>query len=208
MLPIINERIRYTSSMKKYIKKQKPLTGGEWVIQDKGMKLLKRQIRCQLIKIQDSKCAYCGLQLDETCRGEIEHIAPKGGEKRPKYTQFTFTPYNLVLSCHLCNGPIKKGTKDTIVSLNINYKLCEFNIFHPYFDNPSDHFDWIANGVNVLIQHKTEKGKKSIEIFGLDNNAHLEARGKAVLHSFFKNSNEEEAEKFITNVLEYKKGED
>lgn len=204
MLPVIDERIRYSASSKKFINRLKPLTGGEWDYKDDEIKVLKKQIRSQLMRIQDSKCAYCGLKLDETSIGEIEHIAPKGGKKRPKYTQFTFTPYNLVLSCHLCNGPTKKGTKDTILVLNVNYRLCQFNIFHPYFDNPSDHFDWIPNGYNVLIQHKTEKGRKSIEIFGLDNSAHIEARAKEVAHRFLKRLTEEDAEKLINDILNYR----
>ena len=204
MLPILENKIRYSSGLKRYINKLRPLQGGEWDLKTEEIKFVKKQIRSQLMKFQDSKCAYCGLKLGETSADEIEHIAPKGGKTRPKYTMFTFTPYNLVLACRLCNGPTKKGTKDTITKWDINYRNCEFNIFHPYFDDPADHFEWIPNGYKVVIQHKTEKGKNSIKMFKLDNSAHLEARAKEVSYLFLRSMQEDKAEELIQNILNYK----
>ncbi|NHH94775.1 hypothetical protein GOICGAJE_03326 [Bacillus sp. MB95] len=204
MLPILENKVRYSRCLKKYINKIKPLRGGEWDSSAKEIKILKKQIRSQLMKYQNFQCAYCGLKLGETSGDEIEHIAPKGGKSRPKHTMFTFTPYNLVLACHLCNGPVKKGTKDTIIKWDINYKNCEFNIFHPYFDNPAEHFEWIPKGYNVVIQHKTEKGKNSIKMFKLDNSAHLEARAKEVAYRLLKRRAENQAEQLIQEILNYR----
>jgi uncharacterized protein (UPF0128 family) len=53
---------------------------------------------------------------------------------------------------------------------------------HPYFDTPDDHFDWIPDGHKILISYKTAKGQNSIEMFGLDNEIHNEARAKEVLY--------------------------
>ncbi|WP_209366715.1 retron system putative HNH endonuclease [Priestia megaterium] len=202
MLEKLNEKIRYTRQHKKYLRKLRPFIGGEWEKKDGEMKSLKRHIRSVLKRFQQNKCAYCGLPLDETSGSEIEHIAPKGGAVYPKYKEFTFTPFNLVLSCHLCNNPVKKGKKDTIVNLNSNYKVCEFNIVHPYFDDPNHHFDWVPNGKEVLISYKSTKGEKSIEIFKLDDNAHNEARARILLYDYFKT--EPDIEELLKKALDYR----
>lgn len=130
MLPILDKgsKVRYSRSLKKHINKLRPLKGGEWDFDDEEISNIKKLIRVQLMKHQDAKCAYCGLAFDGTSRAEIEHIAPKGGKKRPKYTTFTFTPYNLVLSCHLCNSPVKKEVKILflylmLITRNVNLKF-------------------------------------------------------------------------------------
>ncbi|WP_342602811.1 hypothetical protein [Peribacillus sp. FSL E2-0159] len=206
MLPILDKgsKVRYSRSLKKHINKLRPLKGGEWDFDDEEISNIKKLIRVQLMKHQDAKCAYCGLAFDGTSRAEIEHIAPKGGKKRPKYTTFTFTPYNLVLSCHLCNSPVKKGSKDTVSIFDVDYKKCEFKIYHPYFDNPSDHFEWIADGYGVLIQHKTLKGSNSIKMFGLDDTAHIEARAKEVVYKLLKSRDRKESEDLIQAALNFK----
>lgn len=202
MLVKLNDKIRYPRASKKYLRKLKPFTGGEWDKKEEEMKSLKRHIRTVLEKFQKNKCAYCGLPLNETSGSEIEHIAPKGGVVYPKYTEFTFTPLNLVLSCHLCNSPAKKGRKDTILTLNTNYKMCNFSIVHPYFDDPVNHLEWVPNGSDVLISFKTPKGEKSIEIFKLNDSAHNEARAKLLLYEYYKTS--PDIEELLTKALEYK----
>lgn len=204
MLKQIDKRIVYTKSLKKYLRRLKPWSGeGNWKINTNEMKRLKKLIRVYLKKIQDSKCAYCGLKLEETSPSEIEHIAPKGGNSQLLYPQFTFTPYNLILACHYCNSRAKKGTKDTIITLDINYRKCEFNIVHPYFDNPNDHFEWIPNGKKILISSSTSKGIKSIEMFKLDCSAHNEARAKQVRYEE-SNETDDEFEDYLKAVLTYR----
>jgi uncharacterized protein (TIGR02646 family) len=198
LLRQISGRIRYTKRHKKYLRRLKPWNGNKWDSKDKEMPFLKKHIRLLLKHFQENRCAYCGLPLEETSNSEIEHIAPKG--TRP---QFTFTPYNLVLACHLCNGPIKKGRKETISKLDKNYRLCEFTIVHPYFDCPDDHFEWIANGRKILISHKSPKGKKSIEIFKLDDNAHNEARARLLLYQSIQVT-DAEMELMLKRTLEYR----
>jgi uncharacterized protein (TIGR02646 family) len=198
LLEQIKGRVRYSNRNKKYLKKLKPWDGGLWTKRDKDMINVKDKIKYILNYYQGNKCAYCGLSLGETSDGEIEHIAPKG-----RHPQFTFTPLNLALSCHLCNGPTKKFTKETISKLDINYRLCEYTIVHPYFDDPQEHFEWVANGRKVLISSRTLKGRKSIEIFHLDSTAHNEARAKKLLYED-EEKKDDEIEDQIKKILEFK----
>src|SRR5688500_18712768 len=66
---------------------------------------LKERLNSHFDIQQREKCCYCGLLYDRTGRGEIEHIAPKGGTL---YPQFSFTANNLAKACQLCNSSSMK----------------------------------------------------------------------------------------------------
>lgn len=205
ILKKIENRLRYTKSQKKYLNKLKPYSGGEWDISTARMKQIKSSINAQLNMFQAGHCAYCGLDYTVISGAEIEHIAPKGGKARPHHTKFTFTPYNLVLSCHYCNAPGRKGVKETINGLAQNYHQCQFNIVHPYFDSPKDHYQWIVDGSKILISYKSLKGKNSIEMFKLDSTAHSEARARMVYYEYIKSRQGiEYLEREIKAALEYR----
>jgi hypothetical protein len=80
---------------------------------------------------QDNKCCYCKSVLGYDIKNvDIEHIIPKS-----KYSQFTFNPKNLALSCPGCNT--SKSTKNV---LHKPIKLYPRNgrnimIVHAHFDN-------------------------------------------------------------------------
>jgi len=163
----------------------KPLTGGEWDITDNdAITKFKTSLKSQLLIIQSEKCAYCGLPLGETGKTEIEHFAPKGGAKRPKHPEFSFTVKNLVISCNLCNSPVKKGNYDTIKVKDVNYDDCEFKIVHPYFDDHSLHYSWTNRDQKVLIQGLTDEGIESVRIFKLYSEAHTEARVRLKIRAY------------------------
>jgi uncharacterized protein (TIGR02646 family) len=145
---------------------------------------IKKKIRLDLTTSQ-KVCGFCGLRLKGTSQGQIEHIAPKAYYRHP---EFTFTLKNLVLACHYCNSPDKKGTKDTISIKHTIYSKCKFNIVHPYLDDPEEHYDWTDKEIELLIQVKNDspQGKKSIEIFGLDNPNMSELRAGEIRHSQLK----------------------
>jgi uncharacterized protein (TIGR02646 family) len=151
---------------------------GKW--RDPALGDIKIKIKNQLVAVQNS-CAYCGLPFKGSKDKQIEHIAPKANYRQP---QFTFSLYNLVLSCGYCNNLIVKGTKPTInLPIHRLYKKCDFSIVHPYFDNPQEHYDWADKGDEILIQIKNEssKAKRSIEIFGLDSEEMNELRAAQAL---------------------------
>jgi uncharacterized protein (TIGR02646 family) len=167
------------------IDKLKPLTGGEWDIKNNAdITQFKESLKLQLLVIQDEKCAYCGLPFGETGKTEIEHFAPKGGAKRPKHPEFAFTVSNLVLSCNLCNSPVKKGNYDSVKVKNVNYNLCIFKIVHPYFDDHSLHYAWTNDSEKVLIQGASIKGRESIQVFKLNSTRHSEARARIKINAY------------------------
>ena len=146
----------------------KPWTGDNWDHPPNDeIAAIKNKIRQQLTDTQ-FKCSYCGLKLYGTSKGEIEHIAPKATTFR--HPEFTFTLQNLTFACHWCNTSEKKGTTDTILVKNAIYSNCVFNLVHPYFDDPEDHYEWTDNHLEVLIQVKDDSPKAifSIEMFKLD----------------------------------------
>lgn len=201
MIRQITEKPKIPKSIKKQINRFKPLEGGEWDKNTIAITAFKRLLKYQLEKIQDSKCAYCGLQLYETSGAEIEHIAPKGGEKRPKHPELAFTVLNLALSCNFCNGSSKKGKKDIIKIKKPNYKECTFSIVHPHFDDPRLHYDWGSSGKKVVICHLSPEGEYSIELFGLDSTIHSEARAKQLL---YEENKDEAVEERLNDILKYK----
>lgn len=156
-----------------------PLIGGEWDIKNNQyINDFKSSLKTQLLTIQNNKCAYCGLPFGETGKTEIEHIAPKGGTRRPKNPEFAFTIDNLVLACNLCNSPIKKGNFETIELKAPIYQDCTFKIVHPHFDDHSIHYNWPVGVDSVLIQGISDKGRESIRLFKLDSIHHTEARAR------------------------------
>lgn len=145
---------------------------------------IKSKIRQQLEAAQE-RCSFCGLKLGGTSKGEIEHIAAKAHWRHP---EFTFTLYNLTLSCHWCNFPEKKGTKETIQAKRKVYSKSEFLLVHPYFDDPDDHYEWTDNQVEILIQVKNNspKGSFSIAMFKLDTLEMNEQRAAQVRYDELK----------------------
>ncbi|MCL6294911.1 hypothetical protein [Jejuia spongiicola] len=149
----------------------------EWNRNTQMVNSIKNSIKSQLDILQSKKCCYCGLDLYETSRAEIEHIAPKASRIND-YPEFTFEKENLALVCGFCNGSSKKGEKDIVLNRNNIYSNCTFKIVHPYFDNPNHHYEWINNSTQILIRHRTRKGQFSILLFGLNTETHSNARGK------------------------------
>lgn len=143
---------------------------------------LKTEIHNQLLVIQENNCCYCGLKVNEGGRAEIEHIANKGGLKRPAYIEFVFTKENLAIVCQFCNSSSKKGQADILDLVDLtNYHNCTFKIVHPYFDNPNLHYSWTKGKYKILISSTSAKGIKSISLFGLDSEGHTLARAKQAM---------------------------
>lgn len=141
---------------------------------------LVRYIRGGLIELQGEFCIYCGLPFGETSGNQVEHIAPKG---EGRYSQFTFEPQNLALSCSLCNGFEKKERAqywDTVATLDPVYSLCTFHIVHPYFDDPEAELVLDYLNKQVLIKARTPKGQRTIDTFILDGEPLTNARGRIV----------------------------
>ena len=147
----------------------------EWDRGTNMMKSIRDSVTDQLDLIQGEKCCYCGLQLWETGRGEIDHIAPKASRQRA-FPEFTFVKQNLALACEYCNGSSKKGERDTVFRYDVDYLNCEFKIVHPYFDNPNHHYEWINERTKIVIRPRTLKGRYSFILFKLKEQAGARAK--------------------------------
>ncbi len=91
----------------------------------------KSNLTADLRMKQNNKCCYCKSELGYDIKNvDIEHIIPKS-----KYSQFTFHPQNLALSCPGCNT--SKGTQDVLHKAIKLYPRSGRNIMivHPHFDD-------------------------------------------------------------------------
>lgn len=187
-------------SIKKLLRRLAPLSGGEWDSGKPGVKDFKQILMAQMLKIQDNKCAFCGLELGETSRPEIEHIVAKGGCKRPAHPEYAFHRFNLAVACTFCNGSSKKGQKDVLLAANINYRLCDFSIVHPIVDDPELHYKWVNEDIRVVVSGISDKGKASIELFGLYTTQQSEARAKQIVWEALKKNQSQ----LIKSILDKK----
>lgn len=177
MIKQITRTFTLSSAEENTLKSLTPFSPGIW--DSTRVKDIKENIHNQLIIIQNYNCCYCGLKVNEGGRAELEHIANKGGKQRPVYNEFVFTKKNLAIICQFCNSSSKKGQQDVLDNVDLtNYDNCTFKIVHPYFDNPDLHYSWSTGKYKILISHISNKGEKSIKLFGLDSEAHTMARAK------------------------------
>jgi uncharacterized protein (TIGR02646 family) len=193
--------IEFSANQIEYLDSLKPYCSGYWDIQTHQMKDVKNKINSDLNVIQENnKCAYCGLELNETCGPEIDHIAPKGKKRDGTilYPQFMFEPKNLALACHRCNFENKK-IYDSIQTFNDNYAECSFKIVHPYFDDPLQHLDWVDNRTKILIIGLSDKGRETIKLFKLDEEQQSTARAKLKIYERFY----DEQKQLIKDILNF-----
>ena len=206
MIKQITSTFSLTPAEQALIDSLHPFPPGIWT--DARVADVKKEIHRQLLAIQSHNCCYCGLKVNEGGRAEIEHIANKGGKKKPAYTEFVFTKKNLAIICQFCNSSSKKGQED--ITLNIdpaNYDNCTFKIVHPYFDDPNLHYEWSAGKFEILISSISVKGKKSIKLFGLDSEAHTLARAKQAMFEkkLAKYRHQQAIKKRIAEIFSFRK---
>lgn len=103
-----------------------------------------------LLEMSNYKCAYSEIRLQEEGKYmEVEHFLHKNAH-RDKVVEWD----NLLPSSKFCNG--KKGERT-------------HPIVHPVRDNPKDHLYMIEN----MMYGKTQKGRNSVIILGLNDPDHL-----------------------------------
>lgn len=177
MIPQLINTFTLTHAEQAILDALKPYNGKSW--KDGSASDVKSEILRQLLAFQNNNCCYCGLKVNETGRGELDHILKKGGPKRPAYVQYVFTPRNLAVSCQYCNSSSKKGQEDVIKYYDQNdYSNCTFNIVHPYNDDPRFHYKWTHGPLEILITGISSEGLESIRIFELDKEPQTTARAK------------------------------
>lgn len=179
---------------------------GGWDIKNCETKTFKETMKRELFDNQNGRCAYCDLPL-ETRNPEIDHIAPKGGNKQPKHVECTYLPLNLVYACHNCNSSSCKGSKDTVVNkVSTNYSTWIFSIVHPYLDDPVEYFYQNRSGILCPIPKKEadeyhrKKALGTIKMFGLDTEGKLNEIGKQLIAE----QQPDIVRKMIENISTYK----
>lgn len=119
---------------------------------------IKENIRNYLRTQQDNKCCYCKQELGfDIKKVDIEHIIPKS-----QFSQFTFHPKNLALSCPACNTI--KSTNCVLIKNSIKrYPVngSNFKIIHAHYHNYNEHINIIDNCIYVA---KSTEGSETITI--------------------------------------------
>lgn len=205
MINRINQIFQLDITQQEYLNSFKPFTPGLW--ENRNLNHIKNHIHNQLLLIQNNKCAFCGLAVNEGGRAELDHIAKKGGLKRPAYIEFTFTPHNLVICCQYCNSSSKKGQIDVLNNIDLtNYNNCTFKLVHPYFDNPDNHFSWSTGEFEILISSTSPQGMFSIDLFDLASEAHTTARAKQIMFEkkLAKYNNRQQIKQRVLDILNFK----
>lgn len=147
-----------------------------WKRRDGPYKKFKDSVTEDLKAAQSNRCAYCGARLYEK-RPHRDHIAPKS----PHY-RWTFWPLNLVLACYCCNVDCK-GEIDTVDAVAPSYRRSQFNIVHPFLDDPTQHLNFDLDDRAILVSAKngSAKGARTIELFKLMEPERAKQRAKDVL---------------------------
>lgn len=122
------------------------------------------------------------------------------------YPQWTFEPLNLVISCHVCNS-VFKHEFDSVDAEASSYVDCTFFLVHPYLDSVDDHLVGTYAGGDEEVgapSAVTSKGRKTIELFCLDDPNYLAAiNDQALLISLtaWKNSIPDADRALVRNAL-------
>lgn len=122
----------------------------EKFIQDASSVWKEDYIKKALLEMSNYKCAYSEIRLQEEGKYmEVEHFLPKSMHP-DKVVEWD----NLLPASKFCNG--KKGDRTN-------------PIIHPVRDNPKEHLYMIEN----MMYGKTQKGRNSVIILGLNDPDHL-----------------------------------
>lgn len=138
------------------------LAGNKKQINNKKKKYNQKDVKAQLKKETQEKCAYCESRVTVVAHGDIEHVTPKSIEPEQ-----TFEWENLTFACQICN----------------QHKSAKQGIFDPYND-PVREFAFFAS---PFLSGKSLKSKKTIIELDLnrpelieDRTAHIGEFGRAL----------------------------
>lgn len=136
-------------------------------------------IKNQLIKQQNGKCAFCEQHILALDYGDVEHFRPKGGyiQKNesmnyPGYFRLAYDFKNLMLCCKICNQRNKKNyfpirNVGKRANTNSHNLLREKPFFvNPYTENPANSIKFEGNIAKG--DDRKGRGKKTIDAIGLN----------------------------------------
>jgi len=119
-----------------------------------------RAIKEALVNMFHGKCAYCESKIVHIDYGHIEHFRPKS---LAQFRRLTFDWNNLFLACAKCNGPEHKASR-----------FPEQNAggppINPCEESPEEHLTFLFDLKSrvATVSYRTERGRISIDLFGLN----------------------------------------
>jgi uncharacterized protein (TIGR02646 family) len=134
-----------------------------------------KEIRAALETMFHGKCAYCESKIGHVSDAHIEHYRPKS-----RFPDRTFDWDNLLLACGQCNSARYKGEKFPDV-----HERGPF--INPCEDAPEDHFTFQYDPKTKLanVYGKTDRGKTTEELLGLNREALREYRSRQITRLAF-----------------------
>ena len=151
-----------------------------------------RTVKQALLEAQYEKCCYCESKFRATSYGAVEHFRPKGAVQRggnqemeyPGYYWLAYRWNNLLVSCDVCNTTHKRNLfpleDDTERARTHRDDLEEERplFIDPASEDPRQHICFRRAEVVYL----TERGRVTIEGFGLGRSGLEEARRERLAH--------------------------
>lgn len=122
------------------------------------------EIKTQLLRETNGKCAYCESKFTHICPGDIEHILPKNKEAHP---ELYVTWSNLTMACESCNRSGKK-----------TYNNDNEPLLNPYTDEIDKEI--YCAGPMIFSKASSRIGVISIDVLNLNRAELLERRIDAI----------------------------
>ena len=156
------------------------------------------QVKGDLMKMCNNKCAYCESMLDVVSTGDVENFRPKAGARGlgKEYAQYhywwlAYDWNNLLVACPMCNQkykrdffPLEDESLRAPIGATGQALLDEKALLvDPCIDNPEEHFEFKADGT---IEALTKKGKVSCEILGLTRDELVRKRKEVAADFLFR----------------------
>ena len=136
-----------------------------------------RRFRQGLCKMQHHKCCYCE-QIEMPVHNDVEHFRPVS-----KYPWLGWTWVNLFFACRACNQPGGKWDQFPLVdeAERLGWWMDPPGteqplLVDPCLDDPREHieFVYLVERGRFVPQGKTERGRKTVDIVGLDRDDYVE----------------------------------
>lgn len=155
-------------------------------------------VRLKIWEDQDKKCCYCERERDAKREADIEHFRPRvevHGEPPGSlgYWWLAYSWSNLLFSCKGCNQGYKKthfplldgGVRAKVPSDSLKDE--EPVLINPSQEDPEDFLDytWEPSAIPLakpIGRDSDLRGKRTIEILGLDRRVLNEQRGSLILN--------------------------
>lgn len=153
-----------TTWLNEFSQENQPITAAQFWSKVSKRQSMKHYAR-QLHQAFQHKCAFCESKPASTSALQVEHYRPKGNKQ---FEMLMFDWENWLSSCGCCNSNKWKHFPDC------NGQACLIN---PCNENPKKHIEFL--GENALS--KTQRGKKTIKLIGLERSPLKEERAKWLL---------------------------